>query len=340
MARTPPLSDPPPATGPGSADSTRRLLEAAALKRLVGVSPALTLIKQQILMAAKSDVTVLVTGETGTGKELVAQAIHYLSPRAARPFIPVNCGAIPATLFENELFGHRPGAFTDARSREVGLLTEAENGTLFLDELDALPLTVQVKLLRFLEDHTYRPLGSSRTIRADVRMVTATNADLRQALATGAFRMDLYYRLSVIHLVLPPLRDRGGDVVLLAEHFLQRHAPNGGWRFSPPALDVLRSYHWPGNVRELQNLIQRLVIMGSPRVIGSADLPLPQSGAQRPETPGSFRAARDAAIRQFERAYLERLLDQHGGNITHAAREARQDRSSFRRLLRKHGLRA
>ncbi len=315
-----------------------RINEDIALGRIIGTSPGIAELKRQILVAAKSPVTVLITGETGTGKELVAQAIHYLSPRASKPFIPVNCGAIPAALFENELFGHHAGAFTDARSREIGLLAEAENGTLFLDEIDSLPLQVQVKLLRLLEDRSYRPLGSPRAIGANIRLVGATNANLQAKVAEGAFRSDLYYRLHLIPLRLPSLRERGEDILRLAEHFLGRYGKDRRWRLSPDACRALRNHTWPGNVRELENLIQRIVIMNEPKLIDVADLQLPAVESSGVHDSDSFRAAREAAIQRFERRYLERILEVHGGNISSAARTAQQDRSSFRRLLKKYCL--
>ena len=216
-----------------------RLQEAMGLERLRGVDLAFLEVKQQILQVAKADVTVLVTGDTGTGKELTAEAIHYLSGRAAKPFVPVNCAAIPAELFENEFFGHHRGAYTDARSHQQGLVAEAEGGTLFLDEINALAPAAQAKILRFLDDRSYRPLGVSRSIKANVRLVVATNTDLKEKVREGKFREDLFYRLHVVKLRLPPLRERIGDIALLAEYFLERYTPTGDRkRFSDP--EVLR----------------------------------------------------------------------------------------------------
>jgi two-component system, NtrC family, response regulator GlrR len=313
------------------------LSQAVGLDRMVGRSAAFATLKHQVMRAARTDAAVLILGETGTGKELVAQAIHYLSARARKPFIPVNCGAIPASLFENELFGHRPGAFTDARASEGGLLAEAERGTLFLDELDALPLAVQVKLLRFLEERTYRPLGSARAVSADVRVVAATNADLRRKIAEGTFRSDLYYRLNLIPLAIPPLRARGDDILVLADHFLRQHGRDPRWRFSPEAVGALHRYAWPGNVRELENVIRRLVLMNAPKVVTPDDLGLPGTpAAGASAAPESFRAARQ----RFERSYFEQLLTAHVGNISGAARTAQLDRASLRRLLKKYQLSA
>ena len=316
-----------------------RLIESVALSRLRGEDPAFVKVKVQSLFAAKSDVTVLLTGETGTGKELIAQAIHYLSDRASKPFLPVNCGAIPGELFENEFFGHLRGAFTDARSHRPGLIAEAEGGTLFLDEVDALTPSTQVKLLHFLEDGSYRPLGSSRPLKANVRLVAATNADLRQKVREGTFRDDLFYRLNVVTLYIPPLGERGGDIVLLAEHFLHHYGKNDDrWRFSPQALEALREHAWPGNVRELENVVRHVVVMNSPKLIEPEDLPLPILPVKLNQGDASFRTAKAGVISRFERSYLEELMRTYRGNITRAAQAAGKDRRTFRRLLKKHGL--
>lgn len=330
------------ACGTGNADDgwvADRLNESVGLELLRGEDPAFESVKAKILFAARSDVTVLVTGDTGTGKELTARAIHYLSDRSVKPFLPVNCGAIPADLFENELFGHHRGAFTDARSPQRGLVDEAEGGTLFLDEIDTLPPANQVKILRFLEDRTFRPLGSPRGIQADVRLVVASNANLRLKVQEGTFRGDLFYRLNVVALHLPPLRERVGDIGLLAEHFLRRYGKNDDrWRFSPEAFEILRGYGWPGNVRELENVVRHVVIMNPPKVILAGDLPLEIPEAREPAADGSFRAEKARAVTQFERSYLENLLQTYKGNITQASRAARQDRRTFRRLIQKYGL--
>lgn len=315
-----------------------RLQESVGLERLRGRDPAFEAVKQQILRVAKTDVTVLVTGETGTGKELTAQAIHYLSSRASKPFMPVNCAAIPADLFENELFGHHRGAFTDARSHQQGLVAEAEGGTLFLDEINALTPAAQAKLLRFLEDRSYRPLGFPRSIKADVRLVAATNADLKEKVREGAFREDLFYRLHVVSLHLPPLRERVSDIGLLAEYFLDRHTTtHARFHLLPEALEAMREHEWPGNVRELENMVRQLVLMNPSKWIRASDLPLP---TQAPEghPVDSFRTAKARAIIGFERTYLAGLLQAHRGNITRAAQAARQDRRTFRRLIQKHRL--
>jgi DNA-binding NtrC family response regulator len=284
---------------------------------------------------------VLIAGETGTGKELVARAIHYQSPRQGKPFIPVNCGALPDHLFENELFGHTKGAYTDASSPEKGLVAEAEAGTLFLDEVDTLSASAQVKLLRFLQNREYRPLGSSKSITADVRILAATNADLRQQVQTKRFREDLYYRLNIVALRLPPLRERPEDIPLLADHFLRRYASHygrGSLQFAAAALHKLVAYPWPGNVRELESVIQRAVLLAPCPVLQPDDIDLHLSYQCTVSEPESFHTAKARAIEQFERTYLNTLLTAHQGNVTHAAKHTGEARRSLQRLLKKHGL--
>ncbi len=322
-----------------SASVRDRLTEAMAIRRLRGADPVLEKVKQQILLVAKTDITVLVTGETGTGKELVAQAIHYLSDRADNPFLPVNCAAIPGDLFENELFGHQRGAFTDARDHQPGLVAEAEGGTLFLDELNALAPSGQAKLLRFMEDRSYRPLGSSCPLRANVRVLAATNADLRQLVRAGTFREDLFYRFNVVTLHVPPLRERGSDAVLLAEYFLHLYGQDDArWGFSARTLETLRRYAWPGNVRELQNVLQHVALMNPPKLIEPEDLPIPNQGETASPGDGSLRVAKLQTIAEFECRYLQKMLQAHQGNVTQAAKASGQDRRTFRRLIKKHGL--
>src|SRR5262245_5669560 len=225
-------------------------------KMLIGESPAFVAAANKVPLVAKCDASVMISGETGTGKELFARAIHELSLRANGPFIPVNCGAIPVELVENELFGHERGAFTGAIASKLGLAQEANGGTLFLDEIDSLPLLAQVKLLRFLQEKEYRPLGSRRNVAANVRVIAASNANLARAVEAGQFRKDLYYRINVLPLKLPPLTERKEDIPLLARHFLTKHGAEGDGRkrsFAPDALLKLQQYDWPGNVRELEN---------------------------------------------------------------------------------------
>ncbi len=306
-------------------------------KMLIGESQAFLEVADKIPLIAQYDTTILISGETGTGKEVCAQAIHRLSARANQPFIPVNCGAIPIELIENELFGHERGAFTGAGSSQVGLIQEADGGTLFLDEIDSLPLMAQVKLLRFLQEKEFRPLGSSKTKHADVRVITATNLDIEKAVNTGKVRQDLYYRLNIIPLKLPPLRERREDILLLADHFLAKCAAKFHKRvtgFAPEAKQKLLLHDWPGNVRELEHAVERAAALSSRAVIQDADLAL--SGGEGLTNPAPFKAAKAKVVAEFERTYLQALLMAYNGNVTRAAEAAHKDRSALCHLLRKH----
>jgi two-component system response regulator GlrR len=320
-----------------------RLLDEMTLTKLTGRDPVFVTVVQQIQRFAKFDMSVLITGETGTGKELCARALHHLSQRRAQPFIAVDCGAVPDTLFENELFGHVRGAFTDAHRAHKGLVAVADGGTLFLDEIDALSMAAQAKLLRFLQEHTYRPLGSDRFERADVRLVAATNRDLDVCVREKQLRADLYFRLNVLRLNLPPLRDRRGDVPLLAQTVLeeQRGPAPTPCSFSAAALNLLTAHDWPGNVRELINVVQRAIVACDGRVIQPAHINIgggcePGAIAEPPPVVADFKTARKAALDAFERRYVEDLLRKHRGNVTRAARDARQDRRAFGRFIKKH----
>jgi DNA-binding NtrC family response regulator len=307
---------------------------------LIGESDAFLEAIEKIPLVASSDITVMILGETGTGKELFARAVHYTSARRDKPFVPVNCGALPDQLFENELFGHAKGAFTDASSGELGLLAVAEGGTLFLDEVDAMSLPSQVKLLRFLQDREYRPLGSSRTLVANVRVVAASNADLRQLVERKVFREDLYHRLNVVSLRIPALRERPGDIPLLANHLLARFSVQYGRspsRFNARAMQKLSSYAWPGNVRELEGAIQRAIILHPPGILQPCDIDLPSAEEHKPAA-ANLQQAKTHAIVQFERTFLANLLGEHLGNVSQAAKAAGKERRAFQRLLQKHGL--
>jgi len=321
-----------------------RLNRELGLSSLIGTDPGFVRTIETIPRLAQSDATVLITGETGTGKELCARAIHHLSPRRNFPFVPVDCAAFQEQLLENELFGHARGAFTDARADQKGLAALAEGGTLFLDEIDALSLPGQAKLLRFLEDRVYRPLGSERFSRANVRIVAASNRDLETSVRAGQFRADLFFRLDVFRLRLVPLRERRGDIAQLARHFLDRHTAAPGVErklLSPAALRRLTLHDWPGNVRELLNVIQKAVAFAEGPQILSAHVHLPSpdptsSGPGDPSGAVAFREARAHAIDEFEKTYIEEVLGRHHGNITRAAREAGKDRRAFGRLVKKH----
>jgi two-component system response regulator GlrR len=310
--------------------------ETLGLKQLVGQSVPFINATRKIPLLARCDVSILLCGETGTGKELCARAIHYLSPRSRKPFIPVNCGAIPVELVENELFGHERGAFTGATYPKTGLVEEAEGGTLFLDEIDCLPLSAQAKLLRFLQEKEYRALGSKKMIKADVRVFAATNIDFHEAVKSGKLRQDLYYRLNVISLEIPPLRERQEDVPLLAKHFLKKYSYEFNkpvTDFSSEAMQLLLLYEWPGNVRELEHTIERAVVFSDNEVIEETEIMLP---SRRTNIDQSFHEAKARVIAAFEKTYIERLLLIHHGNISKAARAAHKNRRAFWELLRKH----
>ena len=317
-----------------------RVRTRVGLGRLLGTSPGFVAEREKIPLIARSDAGVLITGETGTGKEVVARTIHYLSPRSAGPFVPVNCGALPTELVENELFGHERAAFTGADSSRPGLIEEADGGTLFLDEVDALPPAAQVKVLRFLQERELRRLGSTAVRSCDVRVVAATNSDVDAAVARGALRRDLFYRLNVVPLRLPPLRERREDVLLLARHFLARFAEaagRAGLTLSEEAMAALAGHDWPGNVRELQHAIQRAVVLSGNRpVLDLRDLALPGGS----ESPMSFQEAKAKVVERFERAFLEDLLRLHQGNVSRAARAADKNRRAFFELLKKHQIEA
>ena len=313
---------------------------AVGLRQIVGESPVFLAELRKLSRIAACDASVFIRGESGTGKEVFARAIHYLSERAGQPFVPINCGAIPAELVESELFGYRRGAFTGAVQDRTGLLGEASGGTLLLDEVDSLPSAAQVKLLRFLDDGEFRPLGASKTDRANVRVIAATNADMEQKVREQKFREDLFYRLNVLKLVLPPLRERPGDLPLLARHILERQALALRCKAKPisaTALDCMAAYRWPGNVRELENVLIRALVLSEGAEIEVEDLAL-RSGSPEPLQDGSFRTLKAQVVRDFELGYLQTMLDRHGGNITRAAHAAGKNRRAFWELLRKHGI--
>jgi two-component system, NtrC family, response regulator GlrR len=306
-------------------------------RQLIGQSPVFLQQVQKISLIASCEANVLIVGETGTGKELYARAIHYGSARAGRPFMPVNCGAIPAELVENELFGHIRGAFTSASSLQVGLIEEANGGTLFLDEIDCLPVHAQVKLLRFLQEKEYRPLGSSHMRRADVRVVAASNLNLEEAVDTGKVRQDLFYRLNIISLTLPPLRDRREDIPLLARHFLDKYSrefDSPVRDFSDEAMDMLMVYSWPGNVRELEHAVERAIVMCNKPLIQASDIVL--SNQKVTGKRESLREAKAKEIERFEKNYIQGVLSACRGNITRAAQISQKNRRAFWQLIQKY----
>jgi DNA-binding NtrC family response regulator len=308
-----------------------------ALHELVGNDPTFVRAVQLLPRFARSGMPVLITGETGTGKELCARALHGLSERRDAPFIAVDCAAVPDQLFENEFFGHARGAFTDAHRAQRGLIAMAEGGTLFLDEVDGLSASAQGKLLRFLQERTYRPLGADRFEPANVNIVAATNRDLELRVQDRQFRSDLFFRLNVLRVHLPPLRDRRGDVAWLAWHFLdelRRRASPMHKYFSVSALRKLSQYSWPGNVRELRNAVQRAAVLAEDSTIFPCHLSIVDDAPTGAPGNANFRQARAA----FEQAYVENLLQKHHGNITQAAVEAQKERRAFGRLVKKYNL--
>ena len=312
----------------------------------LGESPAMQQVYSVIDRIAVSSVDVLVTGETGTGKELVARAIHKRSRRSTGPFVPVDCGAIPDALIESELFGHERGAFTGADSRRMGLVEFADGGTLFLDEVGELPLPLQAKLLRVLQERRVRRVGARQENAVDVRVVAATSRNIDQMVERGEFRRDLFYRINVVRIDLPPLRQRGDDVGLLAEFFANRAASEMGREVGGLTTDVyqvLKGYHWPGNVRELQNVVRRAIAMTRHPMAGIDDLPddvvaaAGRNGGAEAGTVGFF-AQRTEHVSRFEKQYLTDLLARHLGDVSAAAREAGLPRGTLYRLMKGHGL--
>jgi two-component system response regulator GlrR len=316
---------------------TYRLKEKLGLKQLIGESPLFLDEIKKIPTVAKCDASVMISGETGTGKDLCARAIHYLSPRAGKPFIPFNCGAIPTELMENELFGHVQGAFTSASTPQSGLISEANSGTLFLDDVDCLSLLSQVKLLRFLQEKEYRQLGSAKMCQADVRVIAATNTHLETAVEGGQLRHDLYYRLNVIPITMPSLRDRREDIPLIARHFLNKYATEFDKQltgFASEAMQTLMLYDWPGNVRELEHVVERAVLFCRHTFIREIDICLPDKKSATSKN--SFKEAKANVVKDFEKSYIERLLLSYKGNITKAAQAAQKNRRAFWQLIRKH----
>lgn len=307
---------------------------------IVGKSAVMQEMFALIQRLSGSAASVLLTGASGTGKELVAKAIHFNSPRRERPFVALNCAAIPDTLLESELFGYKRGAFTDARSDRPGIFVEADGGTIFLDEIGELSPTLQAKLLRVLQEGEIRPLGAARNEQVDVRVVAATNIDLEARLANGSFRQDLYYRLNVIHIHLPPLRDRAEDILALAEHFLARSATKAGKvirGFHEAAKKALLGYGWPGNVRELENVVERAVALAESDLVEMEDLPagVRERRATAEDELGAA-VARGLTLEELEREFIKRVLAAEGGNKTRAAQRLGLDRKTLYRKLEEY----
>jgi len=311
---------------------------------ITGHSPAINELKKQIMTVAPTDAWVLISGENGTGKELVANMIHRLSKRSHKPMVEVNCAAIPEELIESELFGHEKGAFTGASTMRKGKFDLAHEGTIFLDEIGDMSLKAQSKTLRILQEQKFERVGGTRTIRVDVRVIAATNKDLETEIEKGTFRQDLYFRLNVIPLRVPPLRERVEDIPELVEEFVQEFCLTANVepkRFNEDALALLKSYKWPGNVRELKNLVERMMIMTPEAVIGPEDIPPPynEAGGQRQTLPQAFfsDSLKDAK-REFERAFLEAKLRQYNWNISQTAEAIGIERSNLHKKIKAYGL--
>jgi DNA-binding NtrC family response regulator len=338
----------------------RRLLEARRLREenellqrqferrhcfddLVGASPVMQEVYDLIERIASTDADVLILGETGTGKELVARSIHCRSPRAASRFVPVDCGAIPDSLMESELFGHERGAFTGANARSLGLLEFAHRGTFFLDEVAELPIRLQAKLLRVLQERRVRRVGATQEIDIDVRTVAATSRDLGAEIREGKFREDLYYRINVACIELPPLRERAADIPLLVDHFVRRFGPQMGRssiELEPDVVELMTKYFWPGNVRELQNVVKRLLAMSRGNRVTPEDLPdeVVMRAADGDAGADGFFERRARQLGNFEAEYLMNLMRSCAGDATQAAKEARLPRGTLYRLLKKHSI--
>ncbi|MGH7314123.1 MAG: sigma-54-dependent transcriptional regulator [Candidatus Rokuibacteriota bacterium] len=321
----------------------RRNQEQFTLRNVLARSEAMQEVFELLRSVAELDTTVLIYGETGVGKELLARSIHFSGARRDKPFVAVNCAAIPAELFESELFGFRKGAFTSASETRRGFFQMANGGTLLLDEIGEMPVTLQSKLLRAIEERRVTPIGSDRAVEIDVRFIVTTNKDLQTEVERGAFRRDLFYRLSVMPIRVPPLRERAGDIPLLAQHFLEvsaRRAKKPVRAIAPAAMQALCGYGWPGNVRELENVIERAVIVGKGETI--ADVEAFLAGAtERPPVDLSlpFRDAKGRVVEEFERAYIAGVLEMHGGKLTAAAKHADMDPKNFWEKVAKYGLR-
>jgi DNA-binding NtrC family response regulator len=334
----------PPESKPAEIDALR---SSHTERALVGEHPAIIKLRHLLGRVAATDATVLITGESGSGKEVVARTIHSLSSRRARPFVPVNCAAIPHELLESEMFGHERGAFTGASGARHGLFSSADNGTIFLDEIGEMPQGLQAKLLRVLEDGVVRPVGSDRSSKIDARVISASNADLTAAVQRGAFREDLFYRLQVVPIIIPSLRERRSDIPLLIEYFLDRirdRSPGSSWTVTREAMVHLWSYDWPGNVRELENMVERLVILSENSTIDTSILPsnllngTRMSEARMPVTISEKGVNLTAMVREMEGRMINEALKRTSCNKQAAARLLGLKRTTFAAKLRRCGV--
>jgi DNA-binding NtrC family response regulator len=324
----------------------RQIERAYSFDEIIGKSPAMQVVFETIRRAAASEVDVLIVGETGTGKELVARSIHKRGPRQKAHFIPVDSGAIPESLAESEFFGHERGAFTGAHERRLGLLEVADGGTVFLDEIVGMPLSLQAKLLRVLQERRFRRVGGKDEIAVDIRVVAAASRELTTEIRAQRFREDLYYRLNVGHITIPPLRERVEDIPLLVTYFIDRYRQEmrkPAIELKPEVMEILMAYPWPGNVRELQNVLKRALMMSQGPILSLQDLPddiVIHAGDRSAADLSGFFQLREQRITAFEREYLTTLLQVYQGDVSQAAREARIPRGTLYRLLKKHGLAA
>jgi len=323
-----------------------QLKEAYGFNKIIGKSASLQKVLKRIKKVSKTEANILIRGDSGTGKELTARSIHKNSERRGRPFVPVDCASLPENLLESELFGHEKGAFTDAHVTRPGIFEYANGGTLFLDEIGELNITLQSKLLRVLQERQVRRVGGRKLLNVDVRIISATNRDLKNAIGEGSFREDLFYRINVISIPLPPLKERKDDIPLLANHYLKhfnKSRKNEVKGISVEAMELMERYHWPGNVRELQNVMERAVSLMDSEFIAPEDLPekmrrVDKFDAFKFPADSNFKKAKKDWMDLFEKRYLSDLLKRHNGNISKAALEAQVNRKTIHRLLKRHGL--
>lgn len=307
-------------------------------RNIIGKSPQMEKVLQIAKKVANSDVTVLLRGESGTGKELIAHSIHYMSPRRGRRFIAIGCGAISETLLESEFFGYEKGAFTGATTRKKGFFEAADGGTIFLDEIGDLPPATQMKLLRVLQENEFQRVGSTETIKVDIRIISATNKNLEKEVREGRFREDLYYRINVVSITLPPLRKRRGDIPLLIEHFLEKYRQSGKVKISAEAKDLLMNYHWPGNVRELENVIEGAIILSSGDTISAKDIAFNIESIRNITSGAGEASTLKEAKEKLEQEFIEKVLKETHGNVAQTARELGLSRRHLYEKLKCYGI--